>query len=69
MSSDTAATKRFNTYIEFTKRDSVLGMTFVPLEEDSAWIVVFADPSFASFANTKSQLGLVTCYIDKKPGR
>lgn len=47
------------------KKDNNLGLSFVLLDADSIWIVVFADKSFASKADMTSQLEFIISLIDK----
>lgn len=54
-----AAAKAMNTYIKQGKEEAQKGLKFVWIGAASTPLVVFADTSFATYADTTSELGLL----------
>lgn len=57
--------KALNKYISKAKNSPNRGLYFVPLDDASLRLMVFADASFATNADLSSQLGFVICLADK----
>lgn len=57
--------KDLNKLIKFCKETKDIGLKFVPIDMDSARLLLFTDASFANTKDLKSQLGFLNILVDK----
>ncbi|RAL58350.1 hypothetical protein DID88_005767 [Monilinia fructigena] len=58
-------TKKLNKVLKWQMSNQSRGLNFVPLDIDSIKLTVFTDASFANNLDFSSQIGHVTCLVDK----